>query len=254
MTRRTLPYLASCVLWLGSGCTVDPGSETGDDDDAGLGDDDDDDDDDDDAGGGTIDDVIDDMEDGDGAIIEEGTGRIGAWYTYNDESEGGEQTPAMGSDFVMETLPEPRGESTQAAHTVGQGFDDWGAGVGFDLNGPDGADKGTYDASGYAALSFWAKRGEAGPSTVLVTLNDDQTSPEGGECDEAADECHDHFGAVVRLSDQWELHTVKFADLAQEGWGKAFDAAHVNALYAIQFQIASSETFDLWIDDIGFGK
>src|SRR5680860_338808 len=44
------------------------------------------------------DNMIDNMEDGDGALIPNG-GRQGYWYTFNDESEEATQTPA--SDAVL---------------------------------------------------------------------------------------------------------------------------------------------------------
>ncbi|MEZ4374012.1 MAG: hypothetical protein R3B07_24530 [Polyangiaceae bacterium] len=73
--------------------------------------------------GGT---VLDDMEDGDSSIPEEG-GRVGAWYVYNDAT--GSQDPPESGDFAMSALSEPRGESTYAAHSSGSGFTDWGAGL-----------------------------------------------------------------------------------------------------------------------------
>src|SRR5690606_1927607 len=97
--------------------------------------------------------LIDDLDDGDASIAEVG-GRIGAWYTYNDETTGGEQAPPSDSDFA----PSAGGptDSGFMARTTGSGFTEWGAGMGFDLNNPGDA-KGTWDASAFTGVAFKAR-------------------------------------------------------------------------------------------------
>ncbi|MEE9385542.1 MAG: hypothetical protein V3V08_19200 [Nannocystaceae bacterium] len=196
--------------------------------------------------------MIDDMEDKDGAILEV-SGRSGAWYTSNDESKDGTQTPASDADFTMTELEAPREKSKYAARCQGSGFKEWGAAFGFNLNEPDGKDRGTYDASKYAGLVFWARNGEAGPQSFTLAFVDDQTDPQGGNCDESkADDCWDHFATSVKLTDKWEQYEIEIADLKQGGWGKKFDALHLNALYSVEFQNEAAVDFDIWIDDIAF--
>src|SRR5688572_484629 len=78
-------------------------------------------------------DLIDDLEDGDGAIHEVG-GRIGSWYTFNDETMTGTQTPVPDTDFLA--AEGGAGGSLYAARTTGSGFTEWGAGMGLDVNNP----------------------------------------------------------------------------------------------------------------------
>lgn len=191
--------------------------------------------------------IIDDLEDGDGSINEVG-GRIGAWYTYNDGSSGGTQTPAENSDF-MGTSGGADG-SDFAANTTGSGFTEWGAGMGFDFNNPGDA-KGTYDASGFAGIAFMAK----GNATVFVAVATDAVTDEayGGSCvpgEEEGQECDDAHGAYFNLTDEWQPYALVFDDVAQEGWGQAaaFDAA---TIVSFQIGVAEGVDFDLWFDDIG---
>ena len=76
-------------------------------------------------------DLVDDLEDGDDAILDDG-GRRGGWYTFNDETDGTQSPPGTG--FVPS--PGGAGDSAYAAGTSGGGFTEWGAGMGFDLNNP----------------------------------------------------------------------------------------------------------------------
>ncbi|WP_438022925.1 hypothetical protein [Sorangium sp. So ce233] len=220
------------------------------------------------AGGGepvapTDVDLIDDMEDGDGAIEEAG-GRAGYWYSYNDGT--GTQTPPVYTEempvgFVPEALTPPRGQSTMAVHTFGSGFTEWGAGVRFPLNRPDMVAL-AYDASAYTGIVFWAKLGDAGAATTMkVNISDTVSEPAGGICDEAAgegdpDRCFDHWSYVASLGTEWAQVVIPFEELAREGWGAepTAQAIDVAALYAIEFRFAQGEDFDVYIDDIGFTR
>jgi hypothetical protein len=179
-----------------------------------------------------------------------GSGRVGAWYTYNDMSSAGMQSPDAGADFVPTKLVPPREASNYAAHTQGSGFALWGAGMGFDLNN-NGAGKLVYDASHYSGITFWAK----GTSTKPVRVNfpSKDTSPEGGVCNSAMNKCSDHFGAKLNLTADWTKQDIKFTETAQQMWGipqePSLDAAQ---LYGVQFQVEPGVTFDIWIDDVSF--
>ncbi|KIG15206.1 hypothetical protein DB30_05906 [Enhygromyxa salina] len=192
------------------------------------------------------DDMIDNFEDGDGALIPN-NGRQGYWYTFNDATEGATQTPA--ADVV---LPESGGAAgtSMAMHTTGSGFAEWGAGIGIDLNNagdPEGGSgiKMIHDASGFTGIALMAK----GNGQVRAAVQIEATVPpeEGGTCEM---DCDPH-GKVLLLSDEWQQFTLPFAQLNQEGWGTpaAWDAAKV---VGIQFKVAKDTNFDFWVDEIGF--
>lgn len=194
-------------------------------------------------------DLIDDLEDGDPLILAK-NGRVGAWYIYNDETMGATQTPDAEDPF----LPEMGGpdSSLNYARTTGNGFTDWGAGFGFDLNNPgDGMGgagiKSPWDGSAYQGIVFWAK-GNIPSMRVKVVTEAVVSTAEGGLCELM---CDDTFGSIVALSPEWTQYSVSFNVLAQEGWGTAatFDAS---TLMGIQFQIGANQDFDVAIDEVGF--
>lgn len=184
--------------------------------------------------------LIDNMENNTGSILSLG-GRVGAWYTYNDQTTTGTQSPAMGSSF----LPEAGGiNGGHAAHTSGSGFTTWGAGMGFDLNNT-GTTKGIYDASAFQGIAFWAK---GTPFRVKVLIASTTPVAEGGTCQT---NCGDDFGIAIAATSSFQQFPVKFSSLTQEHWGApaTFDATQ---MIGVQFQVPSGTTFDFWVDDIGF--
>jgi hypothetical protein len=200
------------------------------------------------AGGGVGpggDDLIDDMETGTGSILGR-NGRVGAWYTYNDETEGGAQSPEMGASFV----PDSGGHGGMyAAHTAGSGFTEWGAGMGFDLAN-DGVTKGTYNAAAYTGISFWAK---GTPFRLKVLVPATVPTAQGGTCTVAP--CGDNHGSVITATSEWQQFVVPFSSLTQESWGGeqiAWSTTLLNAVIGIQFQVTAGTTFDIWIDDVAF--
>lgn len=222
----------------GDGDTGDGDGDSGDGDgDSGDGDGD--------GGGIPIepDNMIDNFEDGDGALIPNG-GRQGYWYTFNDATEGSMQTPAV--DAV---LPEDGGAAgtSLAMHTTGTGFAEWGAGVGIDLNssGGDMPVKMPYDASAFTGIVVMAK----GNGQIRASVQIEATIPpeEGGTC---ALDCDPH-GKVLLLTDEWQQFELTFDELNQEGWGTpaAWDASTV---VGVQFKVGKDVDFDFWVDEIGF--
>ncbi len=190
--------------------------------------------------------MIDDLEDGDPLILA-ADGRRGAWYTYNDETEGAEQLPPT----PFEPTAGGPGSSLFMAQTSGTGFTLWGAGVGVDLNNegdPDGGDgmRMMYDASAHQGIVFHAR----GNTAIRVKLLVDAVVPldTGGSC--AAD-CEDAHGKIVPLSEEWQQFTVGFDEAFQEGWGTAatFDPA---TLISVQFQVSAGSDFEFALDQIGF--
>lgn len=204
--------------------------------------------------------MVDDMEMGTGSI-RTSKGRTGAWYTYNDASPGGVQAPLAMTPFLPAMLTPARDKgdgttSTMAARTNGMGFSTWGAGMGFDWNNAGAGDAGgngvanPYDGSAYNAIVFCGKIG-GGVGTVKVNFHNKDTDKSGGVCDSASNKCDDDFGASVTLGSDWKPFTLKFSELAQEGWGTPVAGGFKPAtLLSLHFQVGKNATFDYYVDDI----
>src|SRR5688500_11406143 len=157
-------------------------------------------------------DLIDDLEDGDDAIIE-ANGRLGGWYTFNDETTAGTQVPPE-TGFV----PSPGGaaDSGYAASTQGSGFTVGGAGVGFDRNNPSAVGqaggRGTYVASAFRGIAFSAK----GNVPVRFALGTSGVTPseQGGRCTPSTTEgmeCDDLHGINLALIADWKEFQIELA-------------------------------------------
>jgi hypothetical protein len=184
-------------------------------------------------------------------------GRVGYWFTVNDATDGGVQSPSL-SMFGLS----PGGYNTPySAHLSGQGFSTWGIYMGFTLNKALQGVRKTYDASAYAGISFWAKLGSTDNCTppsacrlVHLAISTLDTDSQGGVCTTA---CSDHFGYWQTLTTNWQKYTILFNQLAQDGWGVPgpaqglkFDATHA---YEVQFQVKpAGPVFDFWIDSVAF--
>jgi hypothetical protein len=257
MVLRALGSVAFLSLGLGlAACAGQGGGGGGDDDDDGMSTRPD-------AGDFVADDgavvgettMIDNLEDGDAEILPI-LGRLGYWYTFNDETMGGTQTPASGGDFT----PEASGanDSSFSARTTGKGFKTWGAGMGFDLAYPGEPAmgqppvKGKYDASQYAGIAFEAK----GNVTIRFQVMSSGTvsMTEGGECPPSTvegKECDDGHGKAIALGSSWKTYEIPFKDLKQGGWGLPvqFDATKVTGLL---FLVQQNLDFDYSIDNVRF--
>ena len=196
--------------------------------------------------------IIDDMEDNDGSIAAV-NGRVGAWYTYNDQTASATQVPKQGDAFTM--TAGGRDGSVYAANTHGSGFSVWGAGYGFNLKDPgdgnSGSAKLTYDASAYTGITFWAKVGAGSDKGLRVNVSNKDTDPAGAIC-APMDKCSDHFGSPVTLTNEWAKYTLPFAKMSQSGWGQSVAKFDTATLYAVQFQVGKNATFDVSIDEVAF--
>lgn len=185
------------------------------------------------------------MEEGSGSIIKQG-GRAGSWFTYDDGSDGGVQTPAAGGTCVPTLIPGGgRCGSLHGMHTFGSGFPVYGAGLGFDLNHPSTM-RLPYDVSAYTGIAFWA----LGPQVITVQVVEQATAPtgQGGNC---TGTCGDHFGVSIDATAGWQEFVVPFSTLSQQHWGTAATWDPTTVL-GVQFAVNPAPTFDFWIDDIGF--
>jgi hypothetical protein len=203
--------------------------------------------------------LIDDLESDTGFLPPIG-GRDGAWYTYNDGTAGGMQSPvpwpamafAPGSTTPAFGNPVTGGMSAYSALTSGSGFTSWGAGMGFQfvLSSAQGVAR-SYDASAYKGIVFWAHGLPASPTVaVRVDLYDSNTINDGGVCGSPS-EC-DPFGMEIQVTPAWSEYTMLFSGLAQESWGKQFPALEASALHNMNFQFSPSEVFAFEVDDIYF--
>ena len=193
--------------------------------------------------------LIDNLEDGNDSILPS-AGRRGHWFTFNDGTLNGFQTPEPGTLLVPDVVVPARGTSTRAAHTTGGGFVGWGAGMALDF-----VNEGTpgawglpvpHDISQYSGVRFFAK----GNIEVRVEVTTSATTlvAEGGTCSLS---CNDHHGTFVSLSSVWTEHSVSFSTLTQRSFGTPTTFNPATAL-TIQFLVLGSLSFDVWIDDIRF--
>jgi hypothetical protein len=198
-------------------------------------------------------DLIDDLEDGN-KTIRAVAGRQGSWYAFNDGR--GMQTPPVGGFTAFAGGAE---SSQYATHTWGQGFSDWGAGIGVDLNNPgeqpQDPRRSVYDVASFSGFSFRARG--TGAIRFMVITRAVVDAVDQGTCEPQQDRpCFDAHGARIRLAADWTQHRVRFSELSQEGWGvtAGFEAGQV---FGVSFQhpegadVANKAApFDFWIDDL----
>ncbi|MBN1610484.1 MAG: glycoside hydrolase family 5 protein [Polyangiaceae bacterium] len=184
--------------------------------------------------------LIDTLEDGDDSICPS-SGRNGVWFVANDGT--GTQAPSDNSDIPV-TLSSPRGKSTVAAHSSGTGFSDWGAVVGVTLvEGDDHLEY--FDATSFGGVRFHAR----GSGTVLASITTGRTKPApDGYCE--PDACNHPFRATVTLGDGWVPNLLPFDGFKSNVLG-AMTAQDRKEILTIEF-LATSDDFDLWVDDLGF--
>lgn len=195
-------------------------------------------------------DMIDDFEDGDGALKEIG-GRMGFWYVYKDMTAGATVMPDEGA-AVVPADPGPMGTG-KAIRVSGSGFKDWGAGIGFQFNKMGNNMPNPYNASAYTGVAFMAKGNV--PIRVGFGVPDVLPPSEGGTCVDNAmmTNCHDLHGYLVRLPSDWKQVKVPFKSLAQQMYGMKANWDASKVVSAI-FHVDAVPSFEIFIDDVGFYK
>jgi hypothetical protein len=217
-------------------------------------------------------------------------GRSGGFYVYGDPA-GAFDPPKMGDD------PYPIDSTNGNAECSGpgsfrakaSGFNQWGAAMGADFVPKDGTHKGTYDASEYKGVSFWAKAG-APLTGVQVSFPDvfSDAAADPSVIDPATSSCVYVAGAnnncspyLVKFGDpafpgyaaaqidtSWKQFYVLFKDTTQDPNNLGFhrpniDAPDVQHLTGMAIQVnakydskgtPSANDFELWIDDVAFIK
>lgn len=211
------------------------------------------------AGGRACGLLIDDMEDGTGRICT-GSGRIGAWYEYNDGF--GVQLPPQtpGLPLLPLAIPVNTGRAGRAMFSSHhypnpggpQAPQSWGAGIGVDL-AYDGKNYGTYDASGMSGISFWVRSDIYKYYEVRINTTDTTPMRYGGSC--PRDYCG-RFARGLRFKSQWTQEVVSYRDIVGvSDTGELIDF-HPERLTNIQFffVIYPTDSYDgqIWLDDLRF--
>jgi hypothetical protein len=219
-------------------------------------------------------------------------GRSGGFYVYGDGSIAGKFDPPLvtGEAYPIDTtMGNPACSGPGAFHVKASGWGVWGAALGVDFMAKDAAGiKGTYDASKYRGISFWAKA-TAPLTRVQISFPDVYTDGAANPAalpDAAAagiSTCVYAPGAsncspyLVKLGDAqfpgylstqidttWKRFDILFADTLQDQYNKGFhtvadklDVAHLTAM-AIQVNAnyvsgtVTPNDFEIWVDDVNF--
>lgn len=219
------------------------------------------------TGKGATDEVIVDFEDG-SASLKQSTVLNGSFYTFNDGTAGGVQTPAPMSTVMASEIcgggrcSDEAAKSKYALHMVASGFTNWGGLIGTDLAYLGGTPpRTTFDASAYTGVVFWARAGAMASAAkdrkVRFVLIDGDTDPDGGKCKQPGtpvDACYNDFGVDLTLTGEWTRYEVPFTSLKQSDYGMRFPAFLKDKVYGMQWKFAKSVNLDIWIDDVAFYK
>ena len=219
-------------------------------------------------------------------------GRQGGFYTYGDPSETSGTPlavltpPEGGPDPIDSTVGNACSSPLGSFHVTATGFKVWGAATGTNFVPLVGTTKGTYDATKYKGISFWAKA-TAPLKGVQVSFPDVWTDAAANPTPlnsayypcmyiaGAPNNCSPYlvkfgdplFPAYIntQIGTTWQRIDVLFADTQQDadngGQGSPdnmLDVAHltsmaiqVNAIFNADGTVSAND-FSLWIDDINF--
>ena len=227
-------------------------------------------------------------------------GRQGGWYTYGDKNGFGELDPPEGRGTIPDTTVGNSGCSGPGSlHVTAKNFLDWGAALGTDFKLPVAVDgggtaKGTYDASKYRGVAFWAKAAAPikllqvkflDPYTELPSLlpieqrcvysasMPNNCSPYlvkfgygrvGDDLAAAQEDYPKYVNYVVDTT--WKRFEILFADAKQDrfnpGQQSPGNKLDLTQLEGMAIQVNTDRTdggrvandFEIWIDDVGFIK
>jgi hypothetical protein len=131
------------------------------------------------------------------------------------------------------------------------------------------------DLTAYAGITFWARAESPGGRKLRVQVNDVNTDPRGGICQDkdtsASTYCYNAFGVQVDLTDTFRQYTLDFSTFTQRGgWGyHPADGIDWTRVFTLNFEMdlpscvssatsmcpgtgAPTLSFDIWIDDLYF--
>jgi hypothetical protein len=215
-------------------------------------------------------------------------GRAGAWSPYPDATGDPNgrfepPLPAPGSSYPIDmTMGNPYCSGPGSLHTKATGFTIFGAGLATDLMPPVASMvKGSYDATQYKGVSFWAK-GTAPIKHVRVKLPDIYTDPHvpnpvctvapgfPNNCSpymvKLGEEADNPNYRYVMIDTMWRRFEILFADAVQDPYSTGYHRAppddHLDAQHLLGVAIevsadfstepASANDFEIWIDDVAF--
>jgi hypothetical protein len=228
-----------------------------------------------------------------------GSGKMGFWYTYGDKSGRGTLVPTEGSTPNPDlTTGNPNcTDGPGSLHVTAMGYVDWGAAIGADFMSKvlvDGGNvgKGTYDASAYRGVSFWAKAAAPvrfvqvsfkTPYSDTPSILTDPASQCVFDSTMAALNCSPYlvkFGygyagdatvatdfpayANYEIDATWKRFEILFADTKQDRYNPGLkppgDKLDLSQLTGMSIQANSDQStmpptannFEIWIDDVTF--
>lgn len=217
-------------------------------------------------------------------------GRSGGFYVYGDPN--GMFDPPKNGDAAY-PIDSANGNTECSGpgsfRAKASGFSQWGAAMGTDFVPKSAGHKGTYDASEYKGVSFWAKAGapltgvqvsfpdvysDGGADPSVIDANTSTCVYVAG----APNNCSPYlvkFGdmafpgyAAAQIDTTWKRFYVLFSDTKQDPNNLGFHRANADApdllhLTGMAIQVnakydskgtASANDFELWIDDVAFIK
>lgn len=238
----------------------------------------------------------------------------GFWFTSTDCTEDERISPPpnyvdpngwsyAALPALQETMPGTTSAHAARLRTTTPLVGIWGADVGFNFAGP-AADSGVVgppdagvsiddagacrspsatssaggaaDLTPYAGVTFWARAVSPGGRVLRVQVNDVNTDPRGGICEDgdttAPDYCFNGFGVDLQLTDTFRQYTLDFSQFTQRGgWGyRPQSGIDWSRVYMMVFEMdlptcasvatsmsmcaggAPTLSFDFWIDDLYF--
>jgi hypothetical protein len=228
--------------------------------------------------------------------IEPSDGRQGGWYVYGDANGTFDPKKIEGAPYPVDMdNGNPNCSGAGSLRLKATGFTGFGAAMGTDfkarLAGPDGGlgPKGTYDASKYRGVAFWAKAG-APLRFVQVKFPDVNTDSEAPDHEVSTCilnpfselNCSPYLvkfaeptdaGAIqfpkythTQITTTWKRFEVLFADTQQDltnaGYKPTPDKLDVTRLLGMAIQVnadfsttpPTANDFEVWIDDVQFIK
>jgi hypothetical protein len=185
------------------------------------------------------------MEDGDSELLT----MNGDWYVLRDMTAGAVITPPVGVPFTMTDLVPARGKSQRAAQISVQGFNGWGASVGFDFRYVN-QERVEYDLGSAKGVHFWARASK--PTELKLQLPNVDSDPYGNRCGgtEGPNACYDHFTKAFSVGTEWTEVTIPFSALKQAGTGRRAESFDSHRVFSVFFVIGPKQDVTYVIDDV----
>jgi hypothetical protein len=221
-------------------------------------------------------------------------GRQGGWYVYGDTNGTFDPPKVDNAAYPIDmTTGNPNCSGPGSLRLKAAGFIGFGAAMGTDFKPRAPADggalgpKGTYDASKYRGVAFWAKSAapmklvqvkfpdvntdteaplHENPICILNPASAMNCSPYLVKLGESADAGTGDFAkyATAQINTTWKRFEILFADTKQDSTNPGFkptpDKLDTTRLLGMAIQVnadfstmpPTANNFELWIDDIQF--